>query len=149
MEDFLTKKTLAVTRGHTYTYYTHACAISSSQPKPTIILIHGWPDDASVWRGVIRDAILPEGYSVIVPDCLGSGDTSKPLDEHEYDFRRLCADFAEILETEGVAKVVLWGHDWVSLVPSLGDDGVGSPTSFIWEKKVIGGRVNHPWHHDN
>lgn len=129
MENFLDKKTLAVSRGHIYTYYTHAPAISASRPKPTIFLIHGWPDDASVWSGVIRDTILPEGYGVIVPDCLGSGDSSKPLDEREYDFRRLCADFAEILESEGVAKVVLWAHDWVGLIPSLGVDGVGFSTT--------------------
>lgn len=141
MEDFLTKKTLAVTRGHIYTYYTHAPVLSASHPKPTICLIHGWPDDASVWSSVIRDNILPEGYGVIVPDCLGSGDSSKPLDEREYDFRSLCADFAEILESEGVAKVVLWAHDWVSLIPSLRGDGVGSFTTFIWEKKVLGGWV--------
>jgi len=124
MEDFLTKKTLIVTRGHTYTYYTHAPDPSSPQPKPTILMVHGWPDDASYWSQVIRESILPEGYGVVAPDLLGSGESSKPLDESEYDFRRIAGDILEILEKEGVAKVVLWAHDWVSVQVLLGHSAV-------------------------
>ncbi|KEF61369.1 uncharacterized protein A1O9_02935 [Exophiala aquamarina CBS 119918] len=112
MDHFLTKKTLAVTRGHTYTYYTNPPDASSPRPKPTVLLVHGWPDDASCWSRVIRDTILPEGYGVVAPDLLGSGESSKPLDEREYDFRKIAGDVVEILEKEDVAKVVLWAHDW-------------------------------------
>lgn len=118
METHLTKKTLKVRRGHNYTYYAQPsppASPNSPPPKPTILLIHGWPDDASCWSAVVNDCILPAGYGVIAPDCLGSGETSKPLDEREYDFRGMAADLVEILDCEKVENVVLWAHDWVSV----------------------------------
>lgn len=120
METHLAKKTLTVSRGHRYTYYTCAPAAvrdpqSQRESKPTILLIHGWPDDASCWSGVLNGSIVPAGYGVIAPDCLGSGGSSMPLQEREYDFRAMAADLVEILEAENVPEVLVWAHDWVSL----------------------------------
>jgi soluble epoxide hydrolase/lipid-phosphate phosphatase len=112
METHLTKKTLTVSRGHKYTYYT---SVPSKASKPTILLLHGWPDDASCWSEVLDAAIVPVAYGVIAPDCLGSGETAMPLDEREYDFRGMAEDLLEILHVEGVQNVVIWAHDWVSI----------------------------------
>ncbi|KAM0228576.1 hypothetical protein ACHAPO_010654 [Fusarium lateritium] len=106
----LTKKTIAVSRGFTYTYYvSHAKA-----DKPTIILFHGWPDSANLWVGLINNYLVPNGYGVVALDCLGYAGTSKPTDLEAYAWQYMAADAIEILDAENLGKVVSLGHDWGS-----------------------------------
>ena len=46
-----------------------------AKDKPVILLLHGWPDDATTW-----DKVLPQfmsaGYRVIAPYLRGFGETS-------------------------------------------------------------------------
>ncbi|KXH66964.1 hypothetical protein CSAL01_07962 [Colletotrichum salicis] len=51
----LTKKTLAVSRGFTYTYYTSPARNS----LPTLLLFHGWPDTARRWAGLANNCLIP------------------------------------------------------------------------------------------
>ncbi|KAL0931974.1 putative epoxide hydrolase [Colletotrichum truncatum] len=106
----LTKKTLKVSRGFTYTYYS----AGAQEAKPTIALFHGWPDSAKVWAGFVNDYLLPHGYGVIAQDCLGYGETSKPTDIESYGWQHITTDIAEILDAENVPKVISLGHDWGS-----------------------------------
>ncbi|KAJ5169078.1 Bifunctional epoxide hydrolase 2 [Penicillium canariense] len=106
----LTKKTLTVSRGFTYTYYVHP----AQESKPTLILFHGWPDAAQLWSGLINDYLLPHGYGVVVPDCLGYGESSKPTDPCSYSWRDMAADAVEILDAERLTTVLFAGHDWGS-----------------------------------
>lgn len=113
MATSLTQKMYTVSRGHHYTYYTQSRTVAGGKPKQTILLLHGWPDDASVWANVITNTFLPRGYGVIAPDCLGWGGSSKPLDEKDYDFQLMCKDLSELLDVEGLGRVVVSAHDWV------------------------------------
>lgn len=106
----LTKKTLTVSRGFTYTYYISPARDS----KPSIILCHGWPDSAHLWSGLINDYLLPQGYGIVALDCLGYGETSKPTDPKFYSWRDLTADAIEILDTQQLSSVIAVGHDWGS-----------------------------------
>lgn len=109
MDQLLPQKTLDVSRGLTYTYYT-----SPAKPShETLLLIHGFPDSPDEFADVVRDYLLPNGYGVIAIDCLGYGGTSKPGDEKAYSFQLMAQDIKEILDKEGVDKVVSTGHDWV------------------------------------
>ncbi|KAF9872949.1 putative epoxide hydrolase [Colletotrichum karsti] len=106
----LNQKTLQVSRGFTYTYYT-----SPAQPsKPTLALIHGWPDTAKLWAGLINSHLLPAGYGVLALDCLGYGGTSKPTNNESYSYQQMATDITEILDAEGIPEVVALGHDWGS-----------------------------------
>ncbi|KAF5007500.1 hypothetical protein FDECE_6172 [Fusarium decemcellulare] len=106
----LKKKTYETTRGFTYT-----CYISPAQGnKPTILLLHGWPDTAKLWAGFINNYLLPNGYGVIAPDLLGYGESSKPDDPSYYAWDHMAADLIEILTTEEIPRVVSLGHDWGS-----------------------------------
>ncbi|KAH7193997.1 Alpha/Beta hydrolase protein [Fusarium flagelliforme] len=106
----LTKKTLEVSRGFTYTYY-----VSPNKPeKPTIILFHGCPDSAQLWSGLINNYLVPNGYGVVALDCLGYAGTSKPTDLEAYAWQHMTADAIEILDAEKVGKVISLGHDWGS-----------------------------------
>ena len=55
---------------------------------------------------------MVEGWRVIAPDMLGYGGTDKPDGIAEYTTKRLCGDLAALLDWEGIAKVILVGHDW-------------------------------------
>ena len=42
---------------------------------PDVLLVHGFPDDHTVWRHQIP-ALVAAGYRVIAPDRRGCGDSS-------------------------------------------------------------------------
>jgi soluble epoxide hydrolase / lipid-phosphate phosphatase len=106
----ISKKTLEVSRGFTYTYYTSPAQGS----KPTIMLFHGWPDTARIWAGFINNYLVPNGFGVVALDCLGYGGTSKPTDPQDYVWHLMTADVVEILNAENLDSVVSMGHDWGS-----------------------------------
>jgi len=106
--DTLTKKTIQTSRGFTYTYYVS----KASKGKPTIFLLHGWPDSAALWEDLATKHVVPAGYGVIIPDCLGYGGSSKPTDVNAYNPVGLTNDFSEILSAEEIEKVIVGGHDW-------------------------------------
>jgi soluble epoxide hydrolase / lipid-phosphate phosphatase len=106
----ISKKTLKVPRGYEYTYYTAPAAAN----KPTVLLCHGWPDEAHLWTDVVNNHLLPAGYGVVVPDLLGYAGTSKPLERTEYALDQMAADLAAILDAESITTVVSLGHDWGS-----------------------------------
>ncbi|KUI71017.1 Bifunctional epoxide hydrolase 2 [Cytospora mali] len=108
--DRLTKKTLTTKRGFTYTYYMFPAASG----KPTLLLLHGFPDTAEEWADLTTQHLVPAGYGVIAPDLLGYGGTSKPTDPAAYKFGGMTADLVEILDAEETDKVVSLGHDWGS-----------------------------------
>lgn len=108
--DTLTKKTITTKRGFEYTYYVSPAAAG----KPTLILHHGFPDQAEEWEDLIVSHLRPAGYGVIAPDLLGYGGTSKPSDPAAYKFGGMTADVVEILDAEKADKVISLGHDWGS-----------------------------------
>jgi len=108
--DKLHKKTLDVSRGFTYAYYTSL----AKDGLQTVLLVHGFPSTVAEWSGVISDYLLPNGYGVLVLDCLGYAGSSKPTDMKAYNLQYLVQDIKEILDKESLDKVVSLGHDWVS-----------------------------------
>ena len=106
--DTLRKRTVQVSRGFTYTFYVFP-ALSGKQ---TIFLLHGWPDHAEMWEDLAVKYLVPAGYGIIVPDCLGYGGSSKPINPEAYNPVGLTDDFIEILDEERVNEVIICGHDW-------------------------------------
>ena len=106
--DRLDNKTIKVSRGFTYNYYTSP----AKDGRPTLFLAHGWPDTAALWDGLVADYLLPNNYGIVAIDCLGYGGTDKPTDYTAYDFQKMTADVIEILDKESIDKIVSTGHDW-------------------------------------
>lgn len=53
------------------------------------------------------------GYGIMIPDLLGSGNTSKPLDVNVYIGKSIANDIVAILDHEGViGDVAAIAHDW-------------------------------------
>jgi len=109
MMEKLDKKTLDVSRGFTYTYYT----VSAKDNKPTLLLIHGFPDGPDTYEELIQNYLIPGGYGAVAVDTLGFNGTSKPTDAESYSTELISQDFKEILDKEGLDKVIPVGHDWV------------------------------------
>lgn len=78
---------------------------------PPIILVHGYPDEHSVWDGVA--AALRDRFRVIRYDVRGAGASSVPDGLAAYALEELAADVdAVIAATAGGRRVHLVGHDW-------------------------------------
>ncbi|KAJ4419810.1 hypothetical protein N0V82_004745 [Gnomoniopsis sp. IMI 355080] len=108
--DQLTKKTVKTKRGFTYTYYVSP----AKESKPTLLLQHGFPDSAAEWEDLINSHLKPADYGVIAIDQLGYAGTSKPTDPVDYKMSGIVNDLVDILDNEGVDKVISLGHDWGS-----------------------------------
>ncbi|KAF4541827.1 Alpha beta hydrolase fold protein [Lasiodiplodia theobromae] len=111
--DKFAKKTFTTSRSLTYTYYDSARPTDDPH-KPVFFLLHGFPDNAHLWKEVIPH-LLPLPNRIIVPDQLGYGSTSRPTDAALFNSKDLTADYVELLRAEHVtSNVVVVGHDWGS-----------------------------------
>ena len=108
----LEEKNLQVPRGFTYHYYvTPASAKGKDSSKPALLIQHGWPDSAHLWTQMLPVLnTLPN--RLLIPDMLGYGGTSKPTDPKQYAFNAMTQDLIELVDAEGIDKVVSVGHDW-------------------------------------
>jgi len=112
--DSLDEKTFTTSRKLVYRYY--ASKPSTFDPsKPTLLLGHGWPDSAQLWRFIIPH-LQKLSYRLVIPDCLGYGGTSKPTDPSLYAGGAMANDLIEILDSEDIDKVIPIGHDWGSML---------------------------------
>jgi len=78
---------------------------------PDVILLHGFPDSALIWRNQIP-ALVQAGYRVIVPDLRGCGESEAPTDKAGYKMDILADDVIGLMDCLGISKVKLVGHDW-------------------------------------
>ena len=80
---------------------------------PPVVLLHGWPDDARTWDGVLP-ALHAAGLRTIVPWLRGYGPTrfhseKTPRTGQPTALGRDVLDFADAL---GLARFHAVGHDW-------------------------------------
>lgn len=80
----------------------------------TVLLVHGYPDNSSVWDGVA--ARLAERFHVVRHDVRGQGDSEAPSSSAGYQIEALNADLLAVKETTAPGEPVhLVGHDWGSI----------------------------------
>lgn len=81
----------------------------------TVLLIHGYPDDHSVWDPVAD--LLARHFHVVTYDVRGAGVSGVPARTADYRLDRLAVDASAVLDAtvpEG-HQVHLVGHDWGSI----------------------------------
>jgi soluble epoxide hydrolase / lipid-phosphate phosphatase len=100
-------KDFTTSRGLNYHYYYSP----PTGGQPTLLLSHGWPSSSYDWHGII-ESLQPHGYGFLVPDQLGYGGTAKPEEVEAYKPSLISRDVVDILDHEGLARVVAVGHDW-------------------------------------
>src|ERR1044072_4311279 len=81
---------------------------------PAVLLVHGFPDDHTVWRNQIP-ALVDAGYRVIALDTRGCGESEIKPRESDYAIDKLVADLVALLDALEIEKVRLVGHDWGAL----------------------------------
>lgn len=80
-----------------------------------IVLLHGFPQRASCWDNVTP--ILNEaGYRTFALDQRGYTPNARPKGVKAYKVENLARDVIALIDTIGVDKVDLVGHDWGSFV---------------------------------
>ncbi len=72
-----------------------------------VVLLHGWPETWYEWRHVMP--ALSKNYTVIAPDLLGLGDSSKP--STGYDGKTVAEDIHQLVTQLGFKTIFLVGHD--------------------------------------
>lgn len=82
--------------------------------RPTLLLVHGYPDSASVWRPVAEQ--LAAHFQVVAYDVRGAGQSSHPQLTEAYDLEHLVDDFITVVDHVSPDKAVhLLCHDWGSI----------------------------------
>jgi short-subunit dehydrogenase/pimeloyl-ACP methyl ester carboxylesterase len=85
--------------------------------RPTILAIHGYPDNHHVWDGLAGelDRRYPGKYNLVAYDVRGAGDSAAPAGRSGYKLTQLIADIAAVIDSLGVDTVHLLAHDWGSI----------------------------------
>lgn len=82
--------------------------------KPTVVLVHGYPDSANVWDRVAER--LAERYHVVAYDVRGIGRSGCPSRVRDFDLEHLVGDLAAVTDAVSPdSPIHLLGHDWGSI----------------------------------
>ncbi|AEI77468.1 hydrolase or acyltransferase [Cupriavidus necator N-1] len=82
--------------------------------RPTIVLVHGYPDSSEVWHGVA--AQLAGRFHVVAYDVRGAGRSTTPRATDAYRLQKLADDFIAVIDEVSPQRPVhLVGHDWGSI----------------------------------
>lgn len=88
--------------------------VRSAGQGPAVVLLHGFPDTHMVWRKQVGP-LVKAGYRVLAPDLRGYGQTDAPGAVSAYRLEHVCADVLAMLDTLGIARARVVGHDWGAL----------------------------------
>lgn len=95
---------------------TSLAAYDHGRPDaPTIVCVHGWPDDHSLWDEVVP--LLADRFHVVTYDNRGAGESDVPSGRAAYRLERLAEDLAAVCDAVSPRRPVhLVGHDWGSIL---------------------------------
>lgn len=84
----------------------------SGEPSaPTVVCVHGYPDDHTLWDGVAAELVAR--YHVVSYDVRGAGASGKPAERQAYRLDQLASDLVAVLDAASPTRVVhLLAHDW-------------------------------------
>lgn len=96
---------------------------------PPIVLLHGFPDDARAWDGVVQ-RLAAAGCRTVVPYLRGYGPTAfrDQATPRSGEQAALGADLLALLEGLGIAPAILVGYDWGSRAACV--------VSALWPERV-------------
>ncbi|GAA2005740.1 SDR family oxidoreductase [Nocardiopsis rhodophaea] len=81
---------------------------------PTVLCVHGYPDNASIWDAVAER--LADRYHVVTYDVRGAGASTAPRERSGYRMERLADDLVRVADAVSPDQPVhLLAHDWGSL----------------------------------
>ncbi|MFG2087093.1 MULTISPECIES: SDR family oxidoreductase [unclassified Spirillospora] len=91
-----------------------AVRVRGEEHRPTVVLVHGYPDTSAMWDEVAGQ--LAGRFRVVVYDVRGAGASGSPSDPLDYRLDVLMGDLEAVLDGVGADEPVhLVGHDWGSV----------------------------------
>jgi pimeloyl-ACP methyl ester carboxylesterase len=82
--------------------------------RPTVVLVHGYPDTSAVWQPVADR--LADRFHVVTYDVRGAGRSAAPPHVRDYGVGCLVEDLAAVVRaTADDRPVHVVGHDWGSI----------------------------------
>ncbi|MGC5257134.1 SDR family oxidoreductase [Gordonia sp. DT218] len=85
-----------------------------ADPRPTVLLVHGWPDTHHLWTHVAP--ALAEDFRVVAYDCRGFGESDRPDGDDPYRLSVLADDLFAVAEAVSPDRPIhLVAHDWGSV----------------------------------
>lgn len=93
---------------------TLSCRSAGERGRPVLMFLHGFPEGAFVWDGLLEHFARPEngGYRCVAPNLRGFEHSSQPADVKAYRPKHLVQDIAALIEIEGAPLACLVAHDW-------------------------------------
>jgi pimeloyl-ACP methyl ester carboxylesterase len=112
-------------------------ALAGPEGGDPVVLVHGWPQHWWIWRGVIP-ALVEAGHRCICVDLRGHGWTEAPPDGYEKE--QFATDVFATLDTLGIDRFKLVGHDWGGFAGFL--MALRAPERI---EKLLAVSIIHPW----
>ena len=79
------------------------------------LLLHGFPESSWCWRHV-WPTLVEAGYRVVAPDQRGYSPGARPTEVSAYVMTELVGDVLGMLDSLGVERAHVVGHDWGAAV---------------------------------
>lgn len=90
--------------------------LKGDKNMPTITLLHGKNFNAGYWQQT-ASALNKLGYSVVMPDQIGFGKSSKPT-TYQYSFAALAQNSRKLLSHLGINRTIVLGHSMGGMLAS-------------------------------
>lgn len=90
--------------------------LAPSQGMPVVTLMHGKNFNADYWTPTAR-YLQSLGYGVLIPDQIGFGKSSKPVD-YQYSFAALAKHTHDLMDSLGIKDSIILGHSMGGMLAS-------------------------------
>jgi pimeloyl-ACP methyl ester carboxylesterase len=85
--------------------------VAEAGSGPLVLLLHGFPECWYSWRHQLA-ALADAGYHAVAPDQRGYGRSDHPEPVDAYTMLHLVGDVIGLIDSYGVERAVVAGHDW-------------------------------------
>jgi pimeloyl-ACP methyl ester carboxylesterase len=85
--------------------------ITEEGTGPLVLLCHGFPETAHVWRHQLS-ALAAAGFHAVAPDLRGYGRSDAPADVDAFTSLDVLGDLVALVDAEGARDAVIVGGDW-------------------------------------
>jgi len=82
--------------------------LKGESDQPTVILLHGKNFAGSYWKQTAK-WLHSKGYSVLIPDQIGFGKSSKPA-HYQFGFPQLAHNTRQLVDKLGIERPIVVGH---------------------------------------
>ncbi|MGW5880194.1 SDR family oxidoreductase [Nocardiopsis terrae] len=112
---------------------------------PTLVLVHGYPDNATVWDALVDE--LSADHHVVTYDVRGAGRSTAPEDRSGYLLGQLADDLRTVVDAVSPDRPVhLVAHDWGSIQTWHAVTEPGHAHRFASFTSVSGPDLDHAGH---